>query len=86
MGRVLTRENEQMNDADVKNLASAITLQAVKDYFQSAEKGKKTILKDLRSPWMIMLTNDASVVVAEQLEKHPEEIRERLRRNGELRK
>ena len=72
-----------MTDQDIKNLVAAITLQAVKDYFQSSTKGKQSVLRDLRSPWMRMLTDDMSVVVAEQLIKHPEEIRERLCRAGE---
>ena len=70
-----------MNDAGVKNLIAAITMQAVRDYFRSSTEGKKIILKELRSSWMRMLTDDKSVIVAEQLEKHPEEIRERLRRS-----
>lgn len=74
-----------MTDQDIRILAAAITLQAVKDYFQSTANGKKAILKDLRSPWMLMLTDGQSIVVAEQLEKHPEEIRERLRKSGEVR-
>ena len=73
-----------MTDQITNNLVAAIVLQAVKDYFRSSTKGKQIILQDLRSPWMKMLTDEMSVVVAEQLEKHPEEIRERLRRNGEV--
>lgn len=74
-----------MTEQNMRSLAAAITMQAVKDYFRSTkEEKKKAVLKDLRSSWMQMLTDGQSVVVAEQLEKHPEEIRERLRRNGEL--
>ncbi len=83
-----------MTDKAIHNLASAIIMQAVRDYFTKQEyktKGKteamfikkrKAILKDLRSPYMDMLSNGTSIVVAEQLEKHPEEIADRLRQYG----
>ena len=73
-----------MNDTGIKNLIAAITLQAVRDYFQATDDGKQFILVELRSPWMQMLTNGQSVVVAEQLEKHPEEIAARLRQHKEI--
>ena len=65
---------------NVKELAAATILQAVKDYFDCASEPKKqaVILKDLRSSWMDLLTNGMSVVVAERLENHPAEIAERL--------
>ena len=78
------KKEAQMNDQSIRNLVAAITLQAVRDYFGSTTEGKKLILKDLRSSWMQMLTGGQSVVVAEQLEKHPEEIRERMRRHKEM--
>ena len=71
-------------DANIRELTCAITLQAVRDYFNGSTAQKKIILKDLRSPYMDMITNGLSVIVAEQLEKHPEEIRERMRRNYEF--
>jgi hypothetical protein len=74
-----------MTDESVRRLAAAVTLQAVRDYFKTtSDKKRNTILKDLRSPWMDWLTNGTSVNVAEQLEKHPAEIKERLRRHGVL--
>lgn len=74
-----------MTDESVRRLAAAVTMQAVKDYFKTRSDTKRqTILKDLRSPWMDLLTNGTSINVAEQLEKHPAEIKERLRRNGVL--
>ena len=70
-----------MSDFAIRQLAAAVTLQAVKDFFHSSTAKKKIILKDLRSAWMRNLTNGTSANVAEQLEKHPEEIRERVRRH-----
>lgn len=67
-----------MNDAQARNLVCAIIMQAVRDYLRSASKKKTLILKDLRSPYMDMISNGTSVIVAEQLELHPEEIRARL--------
>lgn len=71
-------------DANIRNLACAVMLQAVKDYFHtSSAKKKQAILKDLRSNWMQFLTSGTSLVVAEQIEKNPEEIAARLRQNHE---
>jgi hypothetical protein len=69
-----------MTNNNIRNLACAITMQAVRDYFNSAEKGKKAILADLRSKYMDFITNGTSVAVADQLELHPDEIRERMQR------
>lgn len=73
-----------MNDTNIRNLACAIIMQAVKDYFNSSEKRRPSVLRDLRSPWMNMITNGTSTLVAEQLELHPEEIAERLRQHHEI--
>ena len=75
-----------MSDANVRNLACAITMQAVKDYFESGvtPKKKQTILRELRAPWMDFITKGLSVVVAEQLEKHPKEIKARIKKIEEL--
>lgn len=70
-----------MTDHAIRQLAAAVMLQAVKDYFQSSSAKKQLILKDLRSTWMRTFTDGTSVNVAEQLEKRPEEIRARLRKN-----
>ena len=71
-----------MTTESIRRLAAAVTMQAVRDYFRASTKKKQVILKDLRSRWMDTLTNGMSVNVAEQLEKHPEEIEERLRKYG----
>lgn len=75
-----------MTDTNIRELACAITMQAVRDYFAAGVTPKKraTILKDLRSSWMETITNGTSILVAEQLELHPEAIAERLRRNNEV--
>lgn len=85
-----------MTDQSIRNLACAIILQAVKDYFTKTEykteekteamfiEKRKTILKDLRSHYMDMLSKGTSVIVAEQLELHPEDIAARLRQHGEI--
>lgn len=66
-----------MNEHAVRNLAAAVVLRAVKDYFERPTR-QKEILKDLRSDWMDTLTNGTSVNVAEQLEKRPAEIVKRM--------
>jgi len=70
-----------MNEHSIRQLAAAVTLQAVKDFFNGSAAKKKIILADLRSNWMQAFTGGTSVNVAEQLEKNPEEIRERFRRH-----
>lgn len=71
-----------MTEQNIRDLACAVVLQAVKDYFKTTSpQKKKVILKDLRSSWMDSFTNGTSVHVAEQIEKHPKEIAERLKRN-----
>ena len=84
-----------MTDYAIRQLASAIILQAVRDYFIKKEyktvkkteemfdKKRKEIIKDLRSAYMDMLSNGQSIIVAEKLEKHPEEIAVRLHKYDE---
>jgi hypothetical protein len=66
----------------IKNLAAAVILQATKDYFRATEEMQSVILNDLRGEWLVFLTDEMSVVVANQLELHPEEIKSRLRTAG----
>lgn len=63
-----------------KNLVAAIMLQAVRDYVDGTEKKRKQILKDLRSPYMRTLSDDQSIIIANQLELHPDDIAKRLRK------
>lgn len=70
-----------MTDSAIRTLAAAVTLQAVRDYFSNHSERKK-ILKDLRSSWMDNFTDGQSLIVAEQLENHPDEIKARLRKNA----
>ena len=74
-----------MTDANIKSLTSAILLQAVKDYLspRTKPKAQEKILKDLRSSHMEFITDGQSVIVAEQLELHPAEIKARLRQYHE---
>lgn len=73
-----------MNDYAIKQLAAAVMLQAVKDYFNAPDTIRKTIMskaqiiKDLRSRWMRELTDGMSVIVAKQLLTHPAEIYARV--------
>ena len=81
-----------MSDKNIHNLACAIVLQAVRDYFIKDKykdkkktedmfiKKRETILKDLRSKRMEFISDGRSVIVAEQLEKNPREILTRLQR------
>ena len=65
-----------------KNLGAGIVLQAVKDFFEPDEiyGTRKSILKHLKSPQLVALSDGLSLVAAEQLENNPQEIAERLGR------
>ena len=67
-----------MNDFAIRQLAAAVTLEAVRDFCNGSMKKKARVLKDLRSRWMQDFTNGNSLIVAEQLELHPDEIRARV--------
>ena len=69
-----------MNTENIRSLTSAIMLQAVKDFARGSAKIRQAILKDLRSKWMDFISDGFSLIVAEQLEKHPEEIIARMRK------
>ena len=68
-----------MYEHDIRQLAAAVMLQAVKDYVEATKGGKIMILHDLRSGWMQTLSNGQSLIIAEQLEKHPDEIKRRIK-------
>lgn len=69
-----------MNEYVIRQLACAVILQAVEDYFRSSKEKKRAILKDLRSNWMQIFTQGTSANVAEQLELRPEEIHQRMKK------
>lgn len=69
-------------------LMSAVLFQAVRDYCRPKVTltERRQILRDLRSPRMLLLTDDRSELVAEQLEIFSDEITERLLKNHEIRR
>ena len=71
------KEELKMPEA-IRNLGAAVLLQATKDYVAGSEKTQRAILKDLRSPWLILLTDGMSETVARKLENNAEEISKRL--------
>lgn len=70
---------ERLNEC-LKQLAAAVELQAVKDYCNrdTTPKKRKQILRSLRGRWMKNLTRDHSLITAEQLELHADEIAVRV--------
>lgn len=69
------------NETGVRNLASAMLLQAAEDYLDTKKPEKKEqIIKDLNSRWNRFFTNDMSIVVAEKLKTHPGQIKRNLKR------
>lgn len=70
---------------EIKQLAAAIMLQAAKDYFNTSENGKKVIINDLCSEWMLFLTDGQSEIISEKLLSDPEGIKTRIKIVRELR-
>ena len=68
---------------NIRNLGSAVMLQAVKDYFRD-ESYRPAIIKDLKGEWMNFLTGGTSSVVAEQLKKNPGKIKRAMKKNLRL--
>ena len=65
-------------EQNIRNLASAVLLQAAKDYCDGTDKERAKISEELRSEWVQELTQGISLVVAEQLEKNWKVIAPRL--------
>lgn len=64
-----------------RQLGFAVANQAVRDYFDCVDEGQqKTILKELRSDYMTLITDGMGEIIAEQLELYPEEIKKRFKR------
>jgi hypothetical protein len=64
-----------------RQLGFAIANQAVRDYFSVGDVNKKkAILKDLRSEWMMLITDGTGEHIAEQLEHNPKEIKKRFKK------
>lgn len=62
-----------------RNLGCAIAFQAAKNYCETKnEATKRAILRALRSDYMDVITDSASIYLAEKLEKEPEVIKERV--------
>ena len=67
---------------NARQLIMTVIYHAANEYCTSnSEPHRRNILKDLRSARMNDLSDGTSVIVAEQLELHPDEIRERFKRN-----
>ena len=70
---------------NARQLVASIMLQATRDYCRSgSESRRNAIVKDLRSPHMDFASNGMSIMVADQLEAHPDEIRARINKEEEL--
>ncbi len=69
----------ELDDHGCAELVCAIIYEAVAEYFDERTTPAKQaiILKDLRSGWF---SNPTSAFVADQLVKHPEYVREELRK------
>jgi hypothetical protein len=69
---------------NARQLIMTVIYRAAEEYCAiDSDSRRNAILKDLRSSYMNDISDGMSVLVAEQLELHPEEIAERMRRNHE---
>ena len=68
------------DDNAINNLAAAVCLRAVKDYFDDniSKKKQNVIIKELRSEWMQILTDGFAEKVAFQLLENPNAIKKRI--------
>ena len=67
----------ELNYKACKNLGAAITLQAIKDFFNRPSESKG-IINMLKSPYMNLLTEGLSVKLAEKLINNPDEVKANL--------
>jgi len=73
-------------EQSIRQLGSAVILQAVKDFFEVPPKKQKVIIKDLKSEWMNFLTDGKSLIVAEQLKSNPGKIKRMVKRHYKKRR
>ena len=66
-----TNENYQQ-------LGYAVAVQAIRDFFNGSKKNKDAVIKDLKSPWMDLLTNGLSLHLAKELETNPKQVLRRF--------
>lgn len=65
-----------------RQLGASITYQAIRDFITAEYEPKKqaVIIKQLRSPWMDLISNGLSPILADKLETNPKEICDRVKR------
>lgn len=64
-------------------LGQAVLFQAVKDYFwndpsvteRTIKKRKEKIISDLKTPYMLAITNGSSEIVLDRILYHPDEVK-----------
>lgn len=68
-----------------KNLGCGVALELTKWFCEAgtSDEQKQAIIKDLQSDFMVAFSDGNSLVAAEQLEKNPKEIAERLKKYKE---
>lgn len=72
-------EMEAKIEAGIKRLGIETIIVAIKEYCRSKDdKHKKSIIKDLKGPWMNLLTDGMSASYADKLLKNEQEIKARL--------
>ena len=67
-----------------QQLGYSVTLQAIKDFFKArTEAQRNAIIKELKSDWMILISNGMSEIAAQKLLSNPDEIEARLKDKDE---
>lgn len=75
-----------MNTTDnYRQLGKAITYEAIKEFAEEKNNPKKqhTIIKQLKTPYMSLVSEGLSVILAEKLETNPTEICDRVKKMEE---
>ena len=65
-----------------RQLGASITLQAIRDFIEARHEPKKqaAIIKQLRSPYMELISDGLSPMLAEKLETRPREVCNRVKK------
>ena len=65
-----------------RQLGATITYQAIRDFIEAKSEPKKqtVIIKQLKSPYMDLISNGLAPILAEKLESNPNEVCDRVKK------
>lgn len=71
-----------MNTENYKQLGATITYQAILDFIKAKDSPRKqaAIIKQLKTPYMDLISGGLAPILAEKLQNNPQEICDRVKR------